>query len=147
MDTDIIKLTSSLQEFHDKKVALMEVGACGSLDHWRIPKLKMMLAVVLSISSMGALGHGLQMSLNTLTLRLSRTLPDLETTKTLTCKSAATLIIKRNVSSLCKQWQSIALTFMGTLIQTPLTVKRIIQREERSPIILNELLHSVPEGS
>jgi hypothetical protein len=57
MDAGITKLVAYLQEFHDNKVALVEAGACGSLDHWRIPKLEMMLAVAPSISSMGALGQ------------------------------------------------------------------------------------------
>lgn len=56
-DKDIVEIQSSLQEFHDKKFALMEAGARGSLDHWRIPKLEMMLAVAPSIPSMGALGQ------------------------------------------------------------------------------------------
>ncbi|KAI5995029.1 hypothetical protein EDD15DRAFT_2165284 [Pisolithus albus] len=56
-DADIAKLTASLQEFHDNKAALMEAGARGSMDHWRIPKLEIMLSVVPSIRSMGALGQ------------------------------------------------------------------------------------------
>ncbi|KAI6004944.1 hypothetical protein EDD15DRAFT_2359872 [Pisolithus albus] len=56
-DADIAKLTASLQEFHNNKAALMEAGARGSMDHWRIPKLEIMLSVVPSIRSMGALGQ------------------------------------------------------------------------------------------
>ncbi|KAI5987306.1 hypothetical protein EDD15DRAFT_2389609 [Pisolithus albus] len=56
-DADIAKLTASLQEFHDNKAALMEAGARGSMDHWRIPKLEIMLSVAPSIRSMGALGQ------------------------------------------------------------------------------------------
>ncbi|KAI5981099.1 hypothetical protein EDC04DRAFT_2617650 [Pisolithus marmoratus] len=55
MDTDITKLTASLQEFHDNKSALMEASMWGSLDHWQIPKLEIMLAIAPSISSMDAL--------------------------------------------------------------------------------------------
>ncbi|KAI6046601.1 hypothetical protein EDC04DRAFT_2887855 [Pisolithus marmoratus] len=33
-NVDITKLTTSLQEFHDNKAALMDAGACGTLDHW-----------------------------------------------------------------------------------------------------------------
>ncbi|KIK27357.1 hypothetical protein PISMIDRAFT_8193 [Pisolithus microcarpus 441] len=58
-DTDIAKLTASLQEFHNNKAALMEAGACGSLDHWQIPKLEMMLSIVPSIRGMGTLGQWL----------------------------------------------------------------------------------------
>ncbi|KAI6041166.1 hypothetical protein EDC04DRAFT_2601911 [Pisolithus marmoratus] len=55
MGTDITKLTASLQEFHDNKSALMEASMWGSLDHWQIPKLEIMLAIAPSISSMDAL--------------------------------------------------------------------------------------------
>ena len=57
MDADIAKVTSSLQEFHDNKAALMKAGTCGSLDHWKIPKLEMMLTIVPSIPNMGTLGQ------------------------------------------------------------------------------------------
>ena len=56
-DADIIKLRASLQEFHDHKAALMEAGAQGSLDHWNIPKLEMMLSVVPGIPAMGTMGQ------------------------------------------------------------------------------------------
>ena len=56
-DADITKLTASLQEFHDNKAALVEAGARGSLDHWKIPKLEMMLSVAPTISNMGTLGQ------------------------------------------------------------------------------------------
>ncbi|KAI6015977.1 hypothetical protein EDC04DRAFT_2608619 [Pisolithus marmoratus] len=55
MDTDITKLTASLQEFHDNKSTLMEGGMQGLLDHWQIPKLEMILTVTPSILTMGAL--------------------------------------------------------------------------------------------
>ena len=35
----------------------MEAGACGSLDHWNIPKLEMMLSVALGIPAMGTIGQ------------------------------------------------------------------------------------------
>jgi hypothetical protein len=57
MDAGITKLAACLQEVHDNKATLVEAGACGSLDHWWIPKLEMMLTVVPSISSMGAVGQ------------------------------------------------------------------------------------------
>ena len=56
-DADIAKIIASLQEFHDHKPALMEAGAQGSLDHWKIPKLEMMLCVAPSIPAMGTLGQ------------------------------------------------------------------------------------------
>ena len=57
MDADITKLTASLQEFHDNKAALVEAGTQGSLDHWKIPKLEMMLSIAPTISNMGTLGQ------------------------------------------------------------------------------------------
>ena len=48
---------SSLQEFHDNKAALMEASARCSLNHWKIPKLEMMLAIAPSIPNMGTLGQ------------------------------------------------------------------------------------------
>ena len=56
-ESDIAKLTASLEEFHDHKDALIEAGARGSLDHWKIPKLEMMLSVAPSIPAMGTLGQ------------------------------------------------------------------------------------------
>ena len=56
-DAGIAKLTASLQQFHDHKAALIEAGAQGSLDHWKIPKLEMMLSVVPTIPAMGAVGQ------------------------------------------------------------------------------------------
>ena len=56
-DADIVKLSASLQEFHDHKAALMEAGARGSLDHWNIPKLEMMLSVAPGIPAMGTMGQ------------------------------------------------------------------------------------------
>ena len=56
-DADIAKIIASLQEFHDHKPALMEAGARGSLDHWKIPKLEMMLCIAPSIPAMGTLGQ------------------------------------------------------------------------------------------
>ena len=56
-DADIVKLSTSLQEFHDHKAAFMEAGAWGSLDHWNIPRLEMMLSVVPGIPAMGTIGQ------------------------------------------------------------------------------------------
>ena len=56
-DADIVKLTASLQEFHEHKAALIEAGARGSLNHWKIPKLEMMLSVAPGIPAMGTLGQ------------------------------------------------------------------------------------------